>query len=62
MKTYSIEIRVYDCHPETCCHWEHFSWWVVATKPLNGSSIYTTKEWIEGFNTKQEAEIALKGY
>lgn len=62
MREYSIEIRSYDCHPETCCHEEHFSWWVVEHKSLNGSSIYKTQSWVEGFDTKKEAEEELLRY
>lgn len=45
---YKIEFREYLCHPETCCHENHKSWWIT----LNGN-------WYQGFETRKEAEIEL---
>lgn len=56
MKTLNVETRQYNCHPETCCHEEHFPYWVVEVKPYMGSS---TSKWIEGFDTRKEAEAYI---
>ncbi|MNR08453.1 hypothetical protein D3C85_1246110 [compost metagenome] len=48
---YSVEMRVYLCHPETCGHEEHFTWWVIDKDKF---------EYLEGFDTREEAEFALE--
>ena len=30
MRKVEITYHVYRCHPETCCHDNHNSWWVVS--------------------------------
>lgn len=37
---YCVEMRVYLCHPETCGHEEHFTWWVIDKDKF---------EYLEGF-------------
>lgn len=45
MSKYTVEHRQYDCHPETCAHWEHQPYWIVEDG----------YRWYMGFDTKQEA-------
>ena len=60
MISYSVEIRSYDCHPETCCHEEHLGYWVVQHRPIRGSPVHYGESWVEGFYTRKEAEKALE--
>ena len=63
MRKYEVQIRTYDCHPETCCHWEHLPYWVVKLTPWKEAGLHGyAQEWLEGFNTRKEAEEALKDY
>jgi hypothetical protein len=59
MKTYSVEIRGYDCHPETCCHEEHFTWWIVESQSCDNSPFNKMSSWVEGFDSREEAEEEL---
>lgn len=49
MPKFEVVIRQYECHPETCPHWEHYTYWVLE----NGAY------WVEGFDTREEAEHHL---
>lgn len=62
MRKYEIQIRQYDCHPETCCHDNHNAYWIVKVSPLGACFRAERCEWIEGFATRKEAEGALKAY
>lgn len=48
-KNLTIEHRSYLCHPETCCHKEHYSFWVLE----DGN-------YIRGFDTESEAKSFIK--
>lgn len=45
----TIEHRSYVCHPETCCHKDHYTFWVLE----DGN-------YIQGFDNKSEAETFIK--
>lgn len=63
MVKYEIEWRDYGCHPETCCHWEHLPFWIVRLTPWKQSGLHGySREWVEGFNSREDAEAALKKY
>lgn len=63
MKTYSVQIRQYLCHPETCAHDEHLPFWIVESKPWPSGYGFpgTNDRWVKGFETRREAEEALNG-
>lgn len=42
MFKYGYKHIKYNCHPETCPHWEHYSYQVVRIKPLEGCSFKST--------------------
>lgn len=48
-KNLTIEHRSYLCHPETCCHKDHYSFWVLE----DGN-------YIRGFDTEIEAKSFIK--
>ena len=34
MRKYGYYLKEYQCHPETCCHEEHYKYYVYSASPL----------------------------